>query len=83
MDRDGGSLWVGLSENRLNYEIRTQAAQRVTRAASAFTLAEVLAALLFMAIVIPVAVQGMRDGRPRRGTGGTQTRGGAGGGTRF
>ncbi len=31
MDRDGGSLWVGLSENRLNYEIRTHAAQRVTQ----------------------------------------------------
>jgi type II secretory pathway pseudopilin PulG len=30
------------------------------RGASAFTLAEVLAALLFMAIVIPVAVQGLR-----------------------
>lgn len=30
MDRDGGSLWVGLSVNRLNYEIRTQEAQRVT-----------------------------------------------------
>ena len=29
-------------------------------AASAFTLAEVLAALMFMAIVIPVAVQGLR-----------------------
>lgn len=29
MDRDGGSLWVGLSVNRLNYEIRTQEAQRV------------------------------------------------------
>ena len=29
-------------------------------AASAFTLAEVLAALLFMAIVIPVAMQGLR-----------------------
>lgn len=29
-------------------------------AASGFTLAEVLAALLFMAIVIPVAVQGLR-----------------------
>jgi type II secretory pathway pseudopilin PulG len=28
--------------------------------ASAFTLAEVLAALMFMAIVIPVAVQGLR-----------------------
>lgn len=31
MDRDGGSLWVGLSGNRLNYEIRTHAAQRVTQ----------------------------------------------------
>lgn len=30
------------------------------RAAAAFTLAEVLAALVFMAIVIPVAVQGLR-----------------------
>jgi type II secretory pathway pseudopilin PulG len=30
------------------------------RAQSGFTLAEVLAALLFMAIVIPVAVQGLR-----------------------
>lgn len=30
------------------------------RAQSAFTLAEVLAALLFMAVVIPVAVQGLR-----------------------
>ena len=30
------------------------------RAAAGFTLAEVLAALLFMAIVIPVAVQGLR-----------------------
>jgi hypothetical protein len=32
----------------------------VSRAAQAFTLAEVLAALMFMAIVIPVAVQGLR-----------------------
>ena len=31
-----------------------------SRPAAAFTLAEVLAALLFMAIVIPVAVQGLR-----------------------
>src|SRR5215470_12115640 len=33
---------------------------RVSRARAGFTLAEVLAALLFMAIVIPVAVQGLR-----------------------
>ena len=32
----------------------------VKRATAGFTLAEVLAALLFMAIVIPVAVQGLR-----------------------
>ena len=32
----------------------------VKRARSAFTLAEVLAALAFMAIVIPVAVEGLR-----------------------
>lgn len=32
----------------------------VKRARAAFTLAEVLAALLFMAIVIPVAVEGLR-----------------------
>jgi len=31
MDRDNGSLWVGLSVNRLNYEIRTQEARRVTQ----------------------------------------------------
>lgn len=31
MDRDGGSLWVGLSVNRLNYEIRSQPTQRVTK----------------------------------------------------
>lgn len=31
-----------------------------TRSAAAFTLAEVLAALAFMAIVIPVAVEGLR-----------------------
>ncbi|HZM02678.1 MAG TPA: hypothetical protein VFC44_06615 [Candidatus Saccharimonadales bacterium] len=32
----------------------------IKRARAAFTLAEVLAAMLFMAIVIPVAVQGLR-----------------------
>ena len=31
MERDGGSLWVGLSENRLNYEIRSHEANRVTK----------------------------------------------------
>jgi len=31
MDRDGRSRWVGLAENRLNYEIRTEAVQRVPR----------------------------------------------------
>ena len=31
MDRDGGSLWVGLSANRLSYEIRNQQVQRVTK----------------------------------------------------
>lgn len=31
MDRDGGSLWVGLSVNRLNYEVRNQEVQRVTQ----------------------------------------------------
>lgn len=30
MDRDGGSLWVGLAANRLNYEIRSQEMQRTT-----------------------------------------------------
>ena len=33
---------------------------RANRARAGFTLAEVLAALVFMAIVIPVAVQGLR-----------------------
>lgn len=28
-DRDGGALWVGLSQNRMNYEIRNQATVRV------------------------------------------------------
>ncbi len=31
MERDGGSLWVGLSVNRLNYEIRSHETQRVTK----------------------------------------------------
>lgn len=30
MDRDGGSLWVGQTENRLSYEVRNQATQRLT-----------------------------------------------------
>ena len=36
------------------------APSRVKRTSAAFTLAEVLAALLFMAIVIPVALNGLR-----------------------
>ena len=35
-------------------------ARAVKRACRAFTLAEVLAAMMFMAIVIPVAMQGLR-----------------------
>lgn len=31
MDRDEGSLWVGLSANRLNYEIRHEETVRVTK----------------------------------------------------
>jgi prepilin-type N-terminal cleavage/methylation domain-containing protein len=31
LDRDGSSLWVGQSVNRLSYEIRNQATQRVTK----------------------------------------------------
>ena len=42
----------------MKFAIKKCSASR--NAASAFTLAEVLAALLFMAIVIPVAVQGLR-----------------------
>ncbi len=41
---------------KFNAATRSQA---VERACAGFTLAEVLAALLFMAIVIPVAVQGL------------------------
>lgn len=40
--------------------IKPRNASRRGRDAKAFTLAEVLAALLFMAIVIPVALQAMR-----------------------
>jgi type II secretory pathway pseudopilin PulG len=40
--------------------IKPRNASRRGRGGDAFTLAEVLAALLFMAIVIPVALQGMR-----------------------
>ena len=43
---------------RFKTPIQTQ--RGVKRNAAAFTLAEVLAALLFMAIVIPVAMQGLR-----------------------
>ena len=40
--------------------IKRRSASRRGRGVNAFTLAEVLAALLFMAIVIPVALQAMR-----------------------
>jgi hypothetical protein len=36
------------------------ASQRATKLRAAFTLAEVLAAMVFIAIVIPVAVEGLR-----------------------
>lgn len=39
---------------------RARSGARLARAEAGFTLAEVLAAMLFMAIVIPVAVQGLR-----------------------
>jgi hypothetical protein len=39
--------------------MRSNSAIRVARRASAFTLAEVLAALAFMAIVIPVAIEAL------------------------
>ena len=45
----------------MKFATRKRSASR--NAASAFTLAEVLAALMFMAIVIPVAVQGLQIGR--------------------
>jgi type II secretory pathway pseudopilin PulG len=38
----------------------TPKARAIKRALRAFTLAEVLAAMMFMAIVIPVAMQGLR-----------------------
>ncbi len=40
--------------------MRFAPSRRANRARAAFTLAEVLAALLFMAIVIPVALEGLR-----------------------
>lgn len=40
--------------------MRFKPSRRTDRARAAFTLAEVLAALLFMAIVIPVALEGLR-----------------------
>ncbi len=40
--------------------MRFTPSSHVKRARAAFTLAEVLAALLFMAIVIPVALEGLR-----------------------
>jgi type II secretory pathway pseudopilin PulG len=42
----------------MKFAVNRRSASR--NAANAFTLAEVLAALLFMAIVIPVAMQGLR-----------------------
>lgn len=41
-------------------QCRNSRFERARRSAAAFTLAEVLAALLFMAIVIPVAIEGLR-----------------------
>jgi type II secretory pathway pseudopilin PulG len=40
--------------------LKTPQRRSIDRARRAFTLAEVLAAMLFMAIVIPVALQGLR-----------------------
>jgi len=60
--RDGLSIWLVLSRNRLNYEIRnrtTRASHPQSTVNSGFTLAEVLAALVFMAILIPVALEGL------------------------
>ena len=45
---------------RLKPQTAAWPAPAVRRAAAGFTLAEVLAALLFLAIVIPVAMQGLR-----------------------
>ena len=44
----------------MRFKQATQPRCAVKRARAAFTLAEVLAALAFMAIVIPVAVEGLR-----------------------
>jgi len=44
----------------MKFRLANQRSQAAKRARAGFTLAEVLAALLFMAIVIPVAVQGLR-----------------------
>src|SRR5437899_934923 len=52
LHRRGGE---GRGEGAANFQLSTFNFQRT----AAFTLAEVLAALLFMAIVIPVALEGM------------------------
>jgi type II secretory pathway component PulJ len=44
----------------MNCNPASQTSRVASRARAGFTLAEVLAALLFMAIVIPVAMQGLR-----------------------
>ena len=44
----------------MKFKLANRRLQAAERARAGFTLAEVLAALLFMAIVIPVAVQGLR-----------------------
>lgn len=44
----------------MKFKLANRRSQAADRARAGFTLAEVLAALLFMAIVIPVAVQGLR-----------------------
>jgi len=44
----------------MKFKLDIPKAPAVKRALRAFTLAEVLAAMMFMAIVIPVAVQGLR-----------------------
>ena len=48
------------TDNTLKDRIQGKLKLGLQRARSAFTLAEVLAALAFMAIVIPVAVEGLR-----------------------
>src|ERR1022692_693185 len=44
----------------MKFKLDTTKGPAVKRACRAFTLAEVLAAMMFMAIVIPVAMQGLR-----------------------